>query len=72
MANRLTRKRKWENWLGGVHISGILIYEVFAVCKEVNNIYTYIYTGELGYDGPLYNGFLHMTDYMVGPSLMHI
>ena len=29
-------------------------------------------TGELGYDGPLYNGFLHMTDDMLGPSPMHI
>ena len=29
-------------------------------------------TGELGYDGPLYDRFLHMTDYMLGPSLMHI
>ena len=29
-------------------------------------------TGELGYDGPLYDGFLHMTDHMLGPSLMHI
>ena len=30
------------------------------------------YTGELGYDGPLYDRFLHMTDNMLGPSLMHI
>ena len=30
------------------------------------------YRGELGYDGPLYNVFLHMTDNMLGPSLMHI
>ena len=30
------------------------------------------YTGELGYDGPLYNGFLHMTDDMLGTSPMHI
>ena len=29
-------------------------------------------TGELGYDGPLYDGFLHMMDDMLGPSLMHI
>ena len=29
-------------------------------------------TGELGYDGPLYDGFLHMTDDMLGPSRMHI
>ena len=31
-----------------------------------------IHTGELGYDGPLYDGFLHMTDDMLGPSPMHI
>ena len=30
------------------------------------------YTGELGYDGPLYDRFLHMTDNMLGPSPMHI
>ena len=30
------------------------------------------YTGELGYDGPLYDGFLHMTDNVLGPSPMHI
>ena len=30
------------------------------------------YTGELGYDGPLYDGFLHMTDDKLGPSPMHI
>ena len=29
-------------------------------------------TGELGYDGPLYDGFLHMTDDMLCPSPMHI
>ena len=33
---------------------------------------TVSYTGELGYDGPLYDGFLHMTDNMLGPSSMHI
>ena len=29
-------------------------------------------TGELGYDGPLYDGFLQMTDDMLGPSPMNI
>ena len=29
-------------------------------------------TGELGYPGPLYAGFLTMTDSMLGPSPMHI
>ena len=37
-------------------------------------IYRYMFstTGELGYDGPLYDRFLHMTDDMLGPSRMHI
>ena len=30
------------------------------------------YTGELGYDGPLYDKLLSMTDNMLGPSPMHI
>ena len=29
-------------------------------------------TGELGYDVPLYDGSLHMTDDMLDPSSMHI
>ena len=28
--------------------------------------------GELGYDGPLYDGKLHTTDDMLDPSPMHI
>ena len=31
-----------------------------------------ITTGELGYEGPLYDRFLHMTDNRLGPSSMHI
>ena len=47
----------------------IVIY-TFVVCLfcSVANCNT----GELGYDGPLYDGFLHMTDDMLGPSAMHI
>ena len=30
------------------------------------------YTGEFAYDGPLYDGFLHMMDDMLGSSQMHI
>ena len=37
----------------------------------VNEVPTYS-TGELGYDRPLYDGFLHMTDGMLGPSPMHV
>ena len=29
-------------------------------------------TGVLRYDRPLYDGFLHITDDMLGPSPMHI
>ena len=35
-------------------------------------LHTKAYTGELGYDRPLYDGFLRMTDEMLGPSPMHI
>ena len=34
--------------------------------------YTYIYIGELGYDKPLYDGLLSITDDMLGPIPMHI
>ena len=33
---------------------------------------SFLNTGELGYDGPLYDRFLRMTDDMLGPSPMHI
>ena len=39
---------------------------------SVVKIVVHIYAGELGYDGPLYGRFLHMTDDMLGPSPMHI
>ena len=31
-----------------------------------------VHTGEVGYDGPLYASFLHMTHDMLGPSPLHI
>ena len=37
-----------------------------------NMILEYKCTGELGYDGPLYDRFLRMTYDMLGPSPMHI
>ena len=40
--------------------------------KLLQTAFYFIYTGELGYDGPLYDGSLHMTDDMLGPSSMHI
>ena len=33
---------------------------------------TNAYTSEFGYGGPVYDGFLHMTDNMLAPSPMHI
>ena len=39
---------------------------------EANNFFLGLTTGELGYDGPLYDGLLAMTDDMLGPSPMHI
>ena len=44
-------------WPQGVHISEVSLWSN---------------TGELGYDGSLYDRFLHMTDDMLGPSPMHI
>ena len=44
----------------------------YVLRSQNEHIYVYIYTGELGYDGPLYDRFLHMTDDMLGPSPMHI
>ena len=34
--------------------------------------YVPYHTGERGYDGPLYDRFLHMMDDMLGTSPMHI
>ena len=39
--------------------------------RTLNISHQFDTTGELGYDGPLYDGFLHMTDDMLGPSPMH-
>ena len=50
-----------------ISLIGLLILLLYIVQFE-----EFIYTGELGYDGPLYDGFLHMTDDMLGPSPMHI
>ena len=44
---------------------------VLKACMSLNTI-PKGNTGELGYDGPLYDVFLHMTDNMLGPSPMHI
>ena len=54
------------------HVTSMKWHHVVDLVSQFVYIHNYIYTGELGYDGPLYDGFLHMTDYMLGPSLMHI
>ena len=47
--------------------------ETKPICtSRMRNITVLHYTGELGYDGPLYDRFLHMTDDMLGPNPMHI
>ena len=47
-------------------LKGILAKSCGALVSDHMN------TGELGYDGPLYDRFLHMTNDMLGPSPMHI
>ena len=48
--------------------------KVAAALKGLGKMQTTgsLVTGELGYDGPLYDRLLHMTDNMLGPSPMHI
>ena len=57
-------EEKWQN--ENIYVIDPLIF-LNVVC-----IYNIFDTGELGYDGPLYDRFLHMTDNMLGPSPMHI
>ena len=40
--------------------------------EHESSVMIHIDTGELGYDGPLYNRLLSMTYDMLGPSHMHI
>ena len=48
-----------------------LIYRVYT-WSDITEGFLGNRAGELGYDGPMYDGFLHMTDDMLGPSPMHI
>ena len=50
----------------------ILLYQLQERGSSINITWKIPCTGELGYDGPLYDRFLHMTDHMLGPSPMHI
>ena len=54
------------------HLSCEGRHQVLGVKVMHNNDDNDISTGELGYDGPLYDGFLHMTDDMLDPNPMHI
>ena len=49
-----------------------ILDNTYCYCGQEETPDYLLYTGELGYDGPLYDGFLHMTDDMLGPSPMHI
>ena len=49
---------------GGYHF--LILIQIDEAIKTISD------TGELGYDGPLYDRFLHMTDDMLAPSPMHI
>ena len=59
----------WRNTL-----SSLLTQSCFEFSIKASAISHDIFenTGELGYDGPLYNGLLSMTDNMLGSSPMHI
>ena len=49
------------------------IFPYFTLAFKILSKHDFLATtGELGYDGPLYDGLLHMTDDMLGPSSMHI
>ena len=62
----------FPNDLGGLPRREILyLSENISYLDWSTNI-TKTATGELGYDGPLYDGFLRMTDDMLGPNPMHI
>ena len=51
-------------------VNGALRFGLLHLLKPLSHAGT----GELGYDGPLYDGFLYMTDDMhqLGPSPMYI
>ena len=49
-----------------------VVAPLLFVSIECSSSTSKICTGELGYDGPLYDGFLSMMDNMLGPSPMHI
>ena len=64
----ITNESSFENiykWHGFAKSVSMRLLSTYLLYKCMN-------TGELGYDGPLYDGSLHMTDDMLGPSPMHI
>ena len=44
---------------------------MWKVTEVTLTIFQQMNTGELGYDGPLYDRFLHMAGDMPGPSPIH-
>ena len=50
----------------------LLINHLSLSAKLYSGQWFQISTGELGYAGPLYDRFLHMTNDMLDPGPMHI
>ena len=53
-------------------LSNLIVSKVYVRFANIQHsgVYQYVFTGELGYDGPLYDGLL--SDDMLGPSPMHM
>ena len=64
--------RTLQYWIEYIILGETVCNKAMQNGKSEHDIYIYIYTGELGYDGPLYDRLLHMTDDILGPSHMHI
>ena len=61
--------RPITRWVDETFVSNKYLIIIIII---ISIIIINVITGELGYDGPLYDGFLHMTDDMLGPSPIHI
>ena len=55
----------WSSLVGEIHV-------LHNAVRSYIIQYIMYCTGELGYDGPLYDGFLHMMDDILGTSALHI
>ena len=70
-SGRITLQDKKEI---SIELGNKIVFVCFPLVKQILKYCEayFRFTGELRYDGPLYNGFLNMTDDMLGPSPMHI